>query len=81
MKSQTDKIKTQNKVLNIFLPIITVAAIVLLWAVAAKIADKDYLPSVGETLVATVKLFLGTGAYESAVFYRLHRLVDRTEGG
>ena len=70
MKSQTDKIKTQNKVLNIFLPIITVAAIVLLWAVAAKIADKDYLPSVGETLVATVKLFLGTGAYESAVFYR-----------
>ena len=71
MKSQTDnKIKTQNRVLNISLPVITVAAILLLWAAAAMIADKDYLPSVGETFIAAAKLITGAGAYESAVFYR-----------
>ncbi len=71
MKSLNNKkIKTQNKVLNISLPLITVSAILLLWAASAKIVDKDYLPSVSDTFAETVKLFIGAGAYDSAVFYR-----------
>lgn len=71
MKSQTEnKTKTINKVLNIILPVIAVAAIVFLWEMTAIIADKDYLPSVGDTFVATIDLIVGKGAYSSVEFYR-----------
>lgn len=57
--------KTRDKVLNIALPFITVAVIVLLWAAAAKAVNSEYiLPNVGETLAALMELF------KSAEFYR-----------
>ena len=71
MKSQTNKaVKVKNRILDFTIPAISVAAIVLLWGVAAIIADKDYLPSVGDTFLATFKLMTGSGAFNSAVFYR-----------
>ena len=57
--------KTRDKVLNIALPLVTVAVIVLLWAAAAKAVDSEYiLPTVGETITALFELL------KSAEFYR-----------
>lgn len=57
--------KTRDRVLNIALPLITVAVIVLLWSAAALAVDSEYiLPTVGETVTAFFGLF------ESAEFYR-----------
>lgn len=57
--------KTQEKILNYALPLITVAVIVILWAAAARAVDSEYiLPTVGETFSALKELFL------SADFYR-----------
>lgn len=57
--------KTRDRVLNIALPLITVAVIVLLWSAAALAVDSEYiLPTVGETVTAFFELF------ESAEFYR-----------
>ena len=57
--------KTRDRVLNIALPLVTVAVILLLWSVAALAVNSEYiLPSVGETVTA---LF---GLFKSAEFYR-----------
>ena len=56
--------KTRDKVLNIALPIITVAVLVVLWVIAAQAVNSAYvLPTVGETVAA---LF---GLFKSAEFY------------
>lgn len=70
MKSQNYNKKSWDKILNICLPVFTVAVIVILWAIAAKLADRDYVPSVKQILSAVIDLFTDFGAYESAVFYR-----------
>ena len=70
LKLQTNNRKSWDKILNIILPFITVAVIVIFWAIAAKYADKDYVPSVKQILSAFIDLFTDFGAYESAVFYR-----------
>ena len=69
MKFQTYNKKSRDKFLNIFLPLFTVAVIVLMWAIAAKCADRDYVPSVGQILSAFIDLFTDFGAYKSEVFY------------
>ena len=57
--------KTRDKVLNIALPLTTVAVIVVLWAIAAKAVGSEYiLPTPTETLTALFALF------KSAEFYR-----------
>ena len=58
--------KKQDRVLNIALPIITIAVIVLLWAIAAIAVDSEYiLPNVGETLSAFFNLFKSADFYHA----------------
>lgn len=57
--------KKSDRILNFVLPIISVAAVVVLWAAAARAVDSEYiLPTVGETFNALLDLF------KSAEFYR-----------
>nr|MBO4518244.1 ABC transporter permease subunit [Clostridia bacterium] len=57
--------KNSDRILNFLLPIISVAAVVVLWAAAARSVDSEYiLPTVGETFTALLELF------KSAEFYR-----------
>ncbi len=57
--------KKSDRILNFVLPIITVAAVVVLWAAAAQAVDSEYiLPTVGETFTALLELF------KSEEFYR-----------
>ncbi len=57
--------KTRDKVLNIALPLTSVALIVILWVAAAFAVNSEYiLPNVGETFAALFELF------KSAEFYR-----------
>lgn len=59
--------KSRDRVLNFVLPLITVAVIVILWALAAKAADSEYiLPNIGETFSALL------GLIKSADFYRAY---------
>ena len=57
--------KPRDKILNIALPLFTVAVIVILWSVAAIAVDSEYiLPTVADTFAALFELF------KSADFYR-----------
>lgn len=48
----------QNKILNFALPLLTVACILIIWVVSAKIIDNEYiLPSVSDTFKAFFALF------------------------
>ena len=67
--------KTREKVLNFILPLITLAAIVLLWAFAALAVDSEYvLPNIGKTLLALTELFKSAEFY-TAYFNTLLRSV------
>lgn len=53
-----------DKALNLILPLITVGAILIVWAVMAKIVGSSYiLPSVSETLVEFIALFSNASFY------------------
>ena len=59
--------KNREKILNIACPILSVAAILLLWSAAALAADSEYiLPTVGQTLSAAFSLFK-SGEFYAAV--------------
>lgn len=55
--------KTRDKILNAALPIVSIAAVIAIWALAAAaVKDELILPSVGETLKATLSV-LGRGEF------------------
>ena len=59
--------KNREKILNIACPILSVAAILLLWSAAAFAADSEYiLPTVGQTLSAAFSLFKSGEFYAAA---------------
>ena len=58
----------REKILNLILPILSIAAILLLWTVAAILVDSEYiLPSIRETFSA-LKILLGSGEFYFALF-------------
>ncbi len=64
-----------NKWLNIILPVISVLAVVAVWAVAAAITGSEYiLPSVCQTAVAFFELF-GSGKFYVAILMTFLRSI------
>ncbi len=62
-----------NKLLNVILPIISILAVVAVWAVASAITGSEYiLPSVSSTVVAFFELF-GSGKFYVALLMTLLR--------
>ncbi len=56
-----------NKWLNFILPVISILAVIAIWAVAAAITDSEYiLPSISQTAVAFFELF-GSGKFYLAL--------------
>ncbi len=54
----------KDKILNLILPIITVACIVLIWVIGARAVNSEYiLPSVDKTFIALTSLFTSTKFY------------------
>lgn len=61
--------------LNLILPLLTILAVVILWAVSSAIIDSEYiLPSVMETLSSTLAV-LGSGEFYRALIDTLLRCV------
>lgn len=70
MKSKVEKI------LNLILPIVTVLAIILIWAVSAKTIDSEYiLPSVSKTAEEFFTLLKSAEFYRSFAFTLLRSLI------
>lgn len=67
--------KKKSHVLNLILPLLTISAVVLLWAVSSAIIDSEYiLPSVMDTLSSALAV-LGTGEFYRALIDTLWRCV------
>lgn len=67
--------KKIDKLLNLILPVLTVACILIIWSIASTFVDSEYiLPSVSQTLVALVNL-LGQQKFYTAFLLTLLRSV------
>lgn len=65
----------KDKLLNLILPVITIACILLLWSVMAIVVDSQYiLPSVADTFLALINL-LGDGKFYVAFLFTLLRSI------
>lgn len=68
--------KKLSNALNLILPIITLLAVVLIWAVASAVVDSEYiLPSVGQTLKSLLLLLKSAEFYKSFALTLLRSLV------
>ncbi len=67
--------KKYDKLLNLILPLITIACILLIWIVGAYFTDNEYLlPSIGSTIKEFFALF-ASGRFYSALAFTLLRSV------
>ena len=65
-----------DSILNKLLPLVSIAAIVLLWIVAGALVDSEYiLPTVGQTLTALLNLFKSSEFYKALSFTLLRSLI------